>query len=219
MVRRTPKIDGKVRAEEDEEEDSELSPYQEYFEALAFKHKIAGNPFLEQEDLLQEIFLISLQIERDYGDRPNFDKILARATKLHVLTLIRDHWGTPKRFEEKIRLMGKELLEERLEIEAEIEIESFEYALKQRLSPDALRVFSEIESPSEKTLQIAEERRLRKAHLRAQGHHVYNADTIKISGEIIRTSLNLSLTRYTKCRKEIRDKARKLKEEIERETK
>lgn len=207
--------------DKEKKEEEDFLSYLEFFKALAKKYGIVGNPFLEEEDLLQEVFLISLQIERDYGGEiRDRERIIKRAAKLHVITLIRDLHYTPKKLAEKHPFISR-FSEKKKQRKGypfylpEFEIESFGYSLKGRLSPEASRVFSEFENPSDKTLRLAEEARLRRIHLKAQGKNVYSVLTVKITQEIIRQSLNLSRTRLYKCIQEIKRKARELKKEIE----
>lgn len=177
----------------------------EFFKSLARKHAIQGNPFLGEEDLLQEIFLTWIQIQRDYGENPNFEKILRKAAKLHVLTLIRDLHDISKR--DAAGAKAELFTDPNWDI---LDLEKLNL-LKKDLSPLSVKVVEEYLSPSKKTLRLAEERRLRQVHLHKIGKRRRKYETVELSREVIRESLGIPRTRLYSCIREIKTKMEELK--------
>lgn len=200
-------------------------PYYAFFTTIVKKYAIEGNPFLSKEDLLQEVFLISLQIERDQAKWRDPERVLRRAVKLKVLNLLRNNGRAKKNFPRYKAMVrqGNERIAWEMESKAgsdflEIELQDFLEVLRKRVSSKAEEFLSELENPSLETIRLGEEARLRRVHIKAQGKQATKLNKIVISHEIIRRKMKISDWELYQLKKEIKQQAIELRAELQDET-
>lgn len=185
----------------------------EIYERMIAHWSVSGNPFLDREDLEQEVFVTWLEIQRDYGDNPNFIKILNRAIKLHIRTLFRSRIYTPRKNKERVRLAESphlksiDLLAELVDTKMidEITMGTILEEIQEALSMESYRVFCELMVPSEETLHRAQSRFLEKENLRKQGESVGNLRELKITQRDMMRGLKMGCRRFYACLREIQE--------------
>jgi len=167
-----------------------------YIKALTRKYA-TNHPFLNEEDLAQEVYVEWMKLAIKYADQPAeiFVRILKRALKLHILTLLRD---SSKELDVLEFTEAYGIQVEYSEEDA-IEIELLLY-LKDRLSSEAYEICFLFLNPDDDVLAIA----LADQKKREVLSYKKNRNTIKINNAVVKRRLKMSKRRYKECLSEIR---------------